>query len=103
KAIVADARVSGYDWQNVDAEVARRRVTELVGEVRHHPAVYGYQLRDEPTAAFFPGLATVSGVVKEQHPGAWPYINLFPNYANAGQLGAPDYESYLERFVEVCQ
>lgn len=103
KAIVADARVSGYDWQSVDAEVARQRVTELIGEVRNHPAVYGYQLRDEPTAAFFPGLATVASIVKEQHPGAWPYINLFPNYATPGQLGAPDYDAYLERFVEVCR
>lgn len=102
KAIVADARVSGYEWQQVDPAASRARVTELVAQVRNHPAVYGYQLRDEPTAAFFPGLATVSGVVKEAHPGAWPYINLFPNYATPGQLGAADYETYLEKFVETC-
>jgi hypothetical protein len=103
KAIVADARVSGYDWTKVDPAAARARVTELIAEVRDHPAVYGYQLRDEPTAGFFPGLATVSDVVKEAHPGAWPYINLFPNYANAGQLGAPDYQTYLEQFVATCR
>jgi hypothetical protein len=103
KAIVSDPRCADYDWTNVDAAAARRRVAELVGEVRRHPAVYGYYLRDEPTAAFFPGLATVSDVVKELHPGAWPYINLFPNYADAGQLGAASYEEYVETFVATCR
>jgi hypothetical protein len=103
KAIVSDARTYNYDWTAVDPAAARTRVTELIAEVRNHPAVYGYNLRDEPTAAFFPGLAAVSKVVKEQHPGAWPYINLFPNYANAGQLGAATYDEYVEKFIEVCQ
>jgi len=102
KAIVSDARTSGYNWTKVDAKSAREKVAELVKEVRHHPAVYGYYLRDEPSASFFPGLATVSGIVKELHPGAWPYINLFPNYANAGQLGTPTYDAYLEQFIETC-
>jgi hypothetical protein len=103
KAIVSDQRVGGYDWTNVDAAAARKNVTALIAEVRNHPAVYGYYLRDEPPATFFPGLATVSAVVKEQHPGAWPYINLFPNYANAGQLAAPSYDDYLEKFIETCK
>jgi hypothetical protein len=65
--------------------------------------VFGYYLRDEPTATFFPGLAAVSSVVKELHPGAWPYVNLFPNYANAGQLGTPTYDEYVEKFINDCQ
>jgi hypothetical protein len=103
KAIVSDERVSGYDWTAVDSAVARKRVTELVAEVKEHPAVYGYYLRDEPSAAFFTGLATISAVIKEQHPGAWPYVNLFPNYANAGQLGTATYDEYVQKFIEVCK
>lgn len=103
KAIVSDPRVSGYDWTNVDEATARRQVTELVAEVKDHPAVYGYYLRDEPSASFFPGLAKVSNVIQELHPGAWPYINLFPNYANDGQLGTDGYEAYLEKFVAECR
>jgi hypothetical protein len=102
KAIVSDARSSGYDWRNVDAAAARKRVAELVSQVKDHPAVFGYYLRDEPPADFFPGLAKVSGPIQELHPGAWPYINLFPNYATPGQLAAPDYDTYLEKFVETC-
>ncbi len=103
KAIVSDVRLSDYDWENVDANVARARVTEVVNEVRNHPAVFGYYLRDEPKAAFFPGLATVAGIVKELHPGAWPYINLFPIYCPPFALGAPTYDEYVEQFVAVCK
>lgn len=102
KAIVSDARVSNYDWANVDPAIARKQVTELVNEVRHHPAVFGYYLRDEPPAGFFPGLAIVSDVIKELHPGVWPYINLFPNYATAEQLGTVSYDAYVDKFVASC-
>lgn len=102
KAIVSDPRTNGYDWLNVDPKVARTRVTELIKEVRNHPAVYGYNLRDEPQASFFPGLAAVSTVVKELHPGVWPYINLFPNYADASQLGTLTYDEYVEKFIKEC-
>ena len=103
KAIVYDTRSADYDWTAVDAPAARAKVEELIKEVRNHPAVYGYYLRDEPPSYFFPGLAVVSDAVKEFHPGVWPYINLFPNYADNGQLGAESYDAYLEKFVEVCK
>jgi hypothetical protein len=103
KAIVSDPRISDYDWRNVNPAVARARVTELVKQVKDHPSVFGYYLIDEPSADLFHGLATVANLVKELHPGAWPYINLLPNYADVGQFGAPTYQAYLDRFVEVCR
>jgi hypothetical protein len=30
-------------------------------------------------------------------------VNLFPNYASAGQLGTPTYEAYLDQFVATCR
>ncbi|MEY2430206.1 MAG: hypothetical protein QOJ40_3091 [Verrucomicrobiota bacterium] len=102
KAIVSDARTSDYDWANVDEGKARTRVASLVADVGNHPAVFGYYLRDEPPTAMFPGLAKVASLVRELAPGKWPYINLFPDYAENWQLGATNYADYLERFIATC-
>jgi hypothetical protein len=102
KAIVSDARVSNYDWANVDPEKARQNVSALVAEVGRHPAVFGYYLRDEPSTGFFAGLENVASIVRELAPGKWPYINLFPDYAENGQLGTTNYAEYLERFISTC-
>src|ERR1022692_1918320 len=102
KAIVSDARVSNYDWANVDAGKTRKSVANLVAKVGRNPAVYGYYLRDEPSANMFPGLAKVADLIRELSPGKWPYINLFPDYATPGQLGNANYSEYLERFIATC-
>lgn len=102
KAIVSDARVSGYNWSQVPMAQARSNVARLVAKVGRHPAVYGYYLIDEPNAAQFPGLARVAELIRELSPGKWPYINLFPDYASAGQLGTATYTEYLERFISTC-
>src|ERR1017187_3309480 len=102
KAIVSDARASGYDWANVDEAKARKNIASLVAKVGRHPAVFGYYLRDEPEAAAFPGLAKVADLLRELSPGKWPYINLFPDYATPGQLGTANYAEYLERFIATC-
>ena len=103
QAIVSDPRVSNYDWRNVDETAARKNMASLVAEVGKHPAVYGFYLRDEPGAEFFPGLAKVSALVRELAPGKWPYINLYPNYANAQQLGTASYDQHLEKFIATCK
>jgi hypothetical protein len=103
KAIVSDPRTSDYDWTKVDEAEARKRVSSLITEVGNHPALFGYYLRDEPGAEAFPGLAKVASVVRELSPGKWPYINLFPDYANNQQLGTTNYADYLERFITVCR
>ena len=103
KAIVSDNRSGGYDWAGtVDAAKARQNVSNLVAEVNTHPAVYGYYLRDEPSAAWFNNLEKVAGPIRELAPGKWPYINLFPDYAENWQLGTTGYVDYLEKFIEIC-
>lgn len=64
-----------------------------------HDACWGYSLRDEPGAAQFPELAHRAEEARALQPGKFGYINLFPNYASAAQLGAPSYEEYVEKFV----
>ena len=103
KAVLYDERTAGYDWTNVDADKARKNVTSLIDEIGSHPAIIGYYLRDEPPGGYFAGLEKVASVIREKSPGKWPYINLFPNYADGGQLQTKDYREYLDKFVETCK
>ena len=104
QCLVSDGTTHVGDAEaQLDQAEIDKRVQALVKRVGDHKATYGYYLRDEPGADAFAGLATVAGIVRELAPGRWPYINLFPNYANAQQLGAATYEEYLEKFVATCR
>lgn len=103
QAIVSDPRCQGYDWLKVAPAQARKNAKSLVAQVKDHPAVYGYHLRDEPSAAWFKGLATVADSFRKLDPDRWPYINLFPNYASPQQLGTATYEEHIEKFVRICR
>jgi hypothetical protein len=98
---VSDPRVNEYDWVKMPPDsVLRKNVAAVVHEVENNAAVLGFFLRDEPDAAMMPGLGRVASLLMEALPEEWPYVNLFPTYATTTQLGAPDYETYLRRFVE---
>ena len=97
---VADLRVSDYDWEKLPADAElRQRVTAAALEIRNHPAALGFFLRDEPSAAMMPGLGRVAALVKAALPDRWPYVNLFPTYASAQQLGTADYATYVQTFL----
>lgn len=71
-----------------------------VKHFKDHPALAGYHLRDEPAASDFAHLAKWARQIQsadESHPC---YVNLFPTYATPQQLGAPDYQQYVDRFVK---
>lgn len=100
KALVTDGSCHVGDAEaNLDDAEITRRVEALVARVKGHPAVYGYYLRDEPSTRPFAGLGKWAAAFEKAHPGALPYINLFPNYASPAQLGAASYEEYLDQFV----
>jgi hypothetical protein len=67
-----------------------------------HPAVGGWFLTDEPSAADFDKLAKWLSQIEaaDKNPAHLAYINLLPNYANAGQLGAATYQEHVDRFVK---
>jgi len=102
--LVDDERVNGYDWDKLppDAEL-RQRVDTAALEIKHRPAALGFFLRDEPSAALMPGLGRVMALVKEALPDRWSYVNLFPTYANAQQLGTADYATYVRTFLRDVQ
>ncbi len=97
--------VSGHNTHVGDAEAGldegeiAKRVEPLVRQASKHPAVFGYYLRDEPTAHRFPGLAKWVSVYRRFDPDARCYINLFPNVASIPQLGVKTYDEYVESFV----
>jgi hypothetical protein len=100
KAIVSggETHVGDGEAQLPDEEI-QRRVDALVAQVKGSPAVYGYYLRDEPSSRPFPGIGRWVAAYAKADPAAMPYVNLFPNYASAGQLGAASYDDYLDQFV----
>lgn len=64
-----------------------------------HPANGGYYLRDEPSAELFAELADWARrilAVDVAHPC---YINLFPTYASAKQLGTATYQAHVDRYA----
>ena len=80
---------------------------ELVKATMDYPAVLGYNMYDEPNAAIFPilgkQLEQIRAIVGESR---LIMCNLFPNYANATQLGISGekdgmtpYAQYLDRFM----
>ncbi len=74
-----------------------------------HPAIWGLDTGDEPSALDFPHYGKLFGEMKRLFPDVLPYLNLYPNYAsvpeNTGeecvsQLGTATYEEHIDRFIE---
>lgn len=98
KAIVVEDDLWKHNWQKPNADEIRKDVSRVVSKTNHHPAVFGYYLKDEPSADEFGGLAIAAQVVRELHPGAWPYIDLLPNFAFENDR----YPAYVQQFVKTC-
>ena len=73
----------------------------IVKAAMTHPAVIGYSVRDEPPASMFARLAEVKRWGSKLDPKGLYFVNLFPNYANTGQLGTDTYEQYVEQYIQV--
>ena len=67
------------------------------------PACWGYSLADEPATSAFPALAARVASLRQQRPGRLGYINLFPNYAGPAQMGATDYDEYVQEFLKTVK
>lgn len=69
-------------------------------ELPDDPVVWGYLIRDEPSASDFADLRRTVDAIRKARPGKLAYINLFPNYASAQALGTPTYDEHVRRFVD---
>ena len=98
---VIDPLANQYEWTEMpDVKTIRGNVAALVPKVRNRPAALGFFLYDEPDAAVMPGLGQVGAALRQAMPQAWSYVNLLPDYTTPSQLGTPNYEAYLQKFIE---
>lgn len=87
-------------------QLGLRALVQAPGPVETWPtnaSCWGYLLRDEPAVADFADLAKMAEEVRRVHPGRFGYINLFPNYASATQLGVATYEEHVTKFMELVK
>ncbi len=93
---VADHR---FVVQSLDSPAWQARLASAVADYRQHPAVYGYFVADEPTAANFAAIAAVVDALRSLDPDRLAYVNLLPDFIPPSGLGSDSYEEYIERFV----
>ena len=74
-----------------------------------HPAIWGIDIGDEPSALDFPYYGEVYKKVDELFPNQFPFLNLYPNYASVAQntdeqtvnqLGTATYQEHIDRYCE---
>jgi len=74
-----------------------------------HPAIWGIDIGDEPSALDFPHYGKIFDRVNTVFPKQFPYLNLYPNYASVAQnnstqtvnqLGTATYEAHIARYLE---
>jgi hypothetical protein len=78
-------------------------IDAVVAEYRHHPALAGYFVADEPPATLFPAVGAVVAALRAADPDRLAYVNLLPNYIPPEHLHAPSYETYVEDFIATVQ
>ena len=62
--------------------------------------VWGYFIRDEPSAKDFPALRERVDALRAARPGKLGYINLFPSYCDLPRLGTASYEEHVQRYMD---
>ncbi len=82
---------------------------EAAKTFRDHPAIWGMDIGDEPSALDFPYYGKVFKCVEQSFPRQFPYLNLYPNYASVAensdsqkinQLGTTTYAEHIDRYCE---
>jgi len=74
-------------------------LAQVVADYRNHSAFFGYYILDEPNASKFGRLGEIVRTLAALDPLHPAYINLFPTYANAQQLGTETYEQHVAAYL----
>lgn len=82
---------------------------EAAASFKDHPAIWGIDIGDEPSALDFPYYGEVMRKVEQLFPNQFAFLNLYPNYASVSQnssaqtknqLGTPTYEEHIRQYCE---
>jgi hydroxymethylpyrimidine pyrophosphatase-like HAD family hydrolase len=82
---------------------------EAAASFKDHPAIWGIDIGDEPSALDFPYYAKVMTKVEELFPNQFAFLNLYPNYASVSQntseqtksqLGTATYSEHIAKYCE---
>jgi hypothetical protein len=99
KMWITDGRIGQYrarpDWEAL--------LLEGLADYPDHPALDGYFLIDEPTAARFDDLAPDVRKLRSEDPQRLAYINLLPDFIPPEILQTESYREYVESFVAKVQ
>ena len=80
----------------------RTNTEAVVNQVKDHPALYGYFLRDEPSNADLPALGEWADRIRAVDPDHAIYFNLFPFWAGEDLIGGP-YEEHVQNAIETIK
>ncbi len=82
---------------------------EAAAKFTDHPAIWGIDAGDEPSALDFPHYGKVMRRMENLFPNQFAYLNLYPNYASVSQnnaaetvnqLGTPTYAEHIDKYCE---
>ncbi len=90
----------GDDFQLTQAK--RDEIAAVVAEVRDHPGLYGYHLRDEPKFDLFGALAEVVALFRDLDPYHLAYINHYPPVTQHG-WGAGSIEVFWREYIRTVK
>lgn len=74
-----------------------------------HPAIWGLDSGDEPSALDFPYYTQIIDLVERSFPNQFAYLNLYPNYASVAvntaeqtvnQLGTATYQEHIDLYCK---
>ncbi len=102
----------GGDGENAGLMEARNPLelyTKAAADFKDHPAIWGVDTGDEPSALDFPHYGKVTALTERLFPNQFAYLNLYPNYASVAkntaeqtvnQLGTTTYEEHIRKYCE---
>jgi hypothetical protein len=100
EAMVVDGRI----FEAVKNPGKREKLlAEVAADYKDYKNVKAYYITDEPSCDDFEALAAVCEILNRLDPGRETYINLFPNYASAEQLGAATYKKHIDLYVDIVK